>query len=424
MANMCVVGLQWGDEGKGKIIDLCTEEFDVIVRYQGGNNAGHTVVVGNDKFVLHLVPSGVLHEGKLNVIGNGVVFDPPEFLQEVEGLRERGIEIGENLKVSDRTHVVLPYHKVLDRLREKSLGGKEIGTTGRGIGPCYTDKMARCGFRLAELLDPPHFREKLKWVVEEKNAEITSRYGADPVSYEEIADSCAVHAEALRPFVTDTITLLAEKIREEASILFEGAQGSLLDVDFGTYPFVSSSNASSCGVAAGAGVPAKAVGKILGIMKAYATRVGAGPFPTELTGALGEALREKGGEFGATTGRPRRCGWFDAVAVKHAATLNGVDSVALMKLDVLSGQETLRIGTGYQLNGECFSHFPANTALLDEVEPQYVEVPGWEDDITSARTLSDLPSGAAAYVRALEDAVGLKIEMVSVGSERGQTIRV
>ncbi|NOZ23669.1 MAG: adenylosuccinate synthase [Planctomycetes bacterium] len=421
---MSVVGMQWGDEGKGKIIDLCTEEFDVIVRYQGGSNAGHTVVVGEKKFVLHLVPSGILHERKLCVVGNGVAFDPPLFIEEMEGLRREGVEIKDNLKVSDRAHVVFPYHKVLDQLGDGRGGDPKIGTTGRGIGPCYTDKMARCGFRVAELLDGEHFREKLKWVLEAKNLEIRTRYEQDPLSYDEIADTFSGYAETIRPFVADTVTLLDQEMKRGARILFEGAQGSLLDVDFGTYPFISSSNASACGVSVGAGVPPRAVGKVLGIMKAYTTRVGEGPFPTELTGDHGEELRQKGGEFGATTGRPRRCGWLDAVAVRHAATINGAANVALTKLDVLSGQKNVNICTAYRCNGETLTHFPANTAVLDHVEPVYETFSGWDEDICGARKFSDLPSEAGAYVRAIEDAVELDVEIISVGSERDEIIRV
>ncbi|MEW6357435.1 MAG: adenylosuccinate synthase [Planctomycetota bacterium] len=423
-SNMSVVGLQWGDEGKGKIIDLCTEEFDVVVRYQGGSNAGHTVVVGGKKFVLHLVPSGILHERKLCVVGNGVAFDPPLFLQEVEDLRRQGVAIEGNLKVSDRAHVVFPYHKILDQLNENNNSNNKIGTTGRGIGPCYTDKMARCGFRVAELLDTRHFREKLKWVLEKKNQQISMLCGKDRLSYDEIAAGYAEYAEAVRPFVTDTVTLLAQEMKRGARILFEGAQGSLLDVDFGTYPFISSSSASACGVPAGAGVPPRDVGKVLGIMKAYITRVGEGPFPTELTGEMGQQLRENGGEFGATTGRPRRCGWFDAVAVRHAATINGADAAALTKLDVLSGQKEVKICTAYQCNNKTLTHFPANTVMLSDVEPIYEVFPGWDEEIRNARKFSDLPSEAGAYVRALEDAVELDVEIISVGSERDEIIRV
>lgn len=424
MSNLCVVGLQWGDEGKGKIIDLCTRRFDVVVRYQGGSNAGHTVVVGDQKFVLHLIPSGILHEGKLNVIGNGVVLDPVVFFEEVSALRSRGVTVGENLKVSDRAHVVFPYHKALDQLREKDSAGKAIGTTGRGIGPCYADKMARCGFRVADILDGRRFAERLKWVVKEKNKEIVGRYGGKPVSCAQIAETYRSYAEQLKPFVADTVVLLAEQMKKGARLLFEGAQGSLLDVDFGTYPFITSSSASCGGAAAGAGVPPRAIHKVLGIMKAYTTRVGGGPFPTELNDKLGEDLRQKGGEFGATTGRPRRCGWFDAVAVRHAGVLNGVDTVALMKLDVLAGQETLKICVGYKHGRETLTRFPANTAILSEIEPVYLEMPGWRDEIRSARKLSDLPKETRNYVRALEDSVDLKVEIISVGSERDEVIRV
>ena len=424
MANMCVVGLQWGDEGKGKIIDILARGFDVVARYQGGSNAGHTVVIGKDKFVLHLIPSGILHEGKTCVIGNGVALDPSLLLKEIDELRARGIRVADNLYVSDRAHAVMPYHKALDQVWDQARAdGKKIGSTGRGIGPCYTDKMSRSGIRMADLYDSGVFAEKLKQNLDQKNAIISGALGK-ALSLEEIQKEYAGYAERLRPHVCDTVELMAGFLRSGKRILFEGAQGSLLDVDFGTYPFVTSSTATACGVSAGLGVPPRHVGHILGVMKAYTTRVGGGPFPTELNDRIGENLRTRGGEFGATTGRPRRCGWFDAVAARYAAMVNGVDTIALTKLDVLGGEERIKVCTGYKIDGEVTRRFPANTALLDRVEPVYEEFGGWGEDLSGTTRFSDLPKAAQAYVRSIEEVIGLRIEMVSVGKDRAQVIRL
>jgi adenylosuccinate synthase len=429
MANMCVVGLQWGDEGKGKIIDILARSFDVVARYQGGSNAGHTVVIGKDKFVLHLIPSGILHDGKTCVIGNGVAVDPGLLLQEIDELRARGVKVSNNLFISDRAHVVLPYHKTLDQLSDQAKReGKKIGSTGRGIGPCYTDKMSRCGIRVAELYDPDLFREKLRDNLERNNGLIAAQSAkgapAETLSLEAVQKQYLDFAERLRPLVCDTVELMAEFIRSGKRILFEGAQGSLLDVDFGTYPFITSSNATACGVATGLGVPPKHVGHILGVMKAYTTRVGGGPFPTELHEGVGERLRTRGGEYGATTGRPRRCGWFDAVAARYATLVNGVDTIALTKLDVLGGEERIKVCVGYKIDGQVTRRFPANTALLDRVQPVYEEFEGWGEDLSGITRFSDLPRAAQAYVRVIEDVIGLRIEMVSVGKERTQVIRL
>jgi len=421
MDNLCVVGLQWGDEGKGKIVDAVAEKFDIIVRYQGGSNAGHTVVVDGDKFVLHLIPSGILHPGKLCVIGNGVVVDPGTLLAEVTELRRRGVHVGENLAVSGRAHVVLPYHKLLDRLDERK--GRKIGTTGRGIGPCYADKMSRTGIRMVELLDPETFRERLRVNVEQKNRILQLLHGQQPLSFENVLDEYLGYARELRDLVKDTVTLLNRACREGKRILFEGAQGALLDVDFGTYPYISCSNASASGAATGTGLPPKAISRVLGIMKAYCTRVGEGPFMTELDDPIGGLLRERGGEYGATTGRPRRCGWFDAVAVRHAATLCGADSLALTKLDVLTGLKDIRIAVNYQLNGKRIDVLPADCRLLSGCTPVYRSYPGWEEDISRCRHFEALPPQARAYVRALEEEVGVPINFISVGQDRNAVIR-
>lgn len=423
MNNMCIVGLQWGDEGKGKIVDAFCGEFDLIVRYQGGSNAGHTVVVDGEKFVLHLIPSGILHAGKLCIIGNGVVVDPASLQAEMDELSGRGINVSENLAISDRAHMVLPYHKTLDKLQESDAGGRKIGTTGRGIGPCYTDKFSRVGIRMGELLNADRFTERLRANVKQKNRVITKLYGGEPVSFEAILEEYLAYAEKLRPMIRDTVTLINQAEKAGKRILFEGAQGALLDVDFGTYPYISSSSASAAGVSAGTGIAPKSVGKVLGIVKAYCTRVGEGPFMTELDNELGASLREKGGEFGATTGRPRRCGWFDAVAVRHTAAVCGADSLALTKLDVLSGLREISIAVNYNLNGAAYDAVPADAEAVAACEPQYVSFPGWEEDITGCRRFSDLPANAQAYVNALEQHTGVPVSFIGVGCARDAVIK-
>ena len=424
MANTCVIGLQWGDEGKGKIIDILAKDYDIIVRYQGGGNAGHTLIIGDEKFIFHLIPSGILHPDKKCVIGNGIVFDPRLFLDEVAGLSKRNISVNGNLFVSDRAHVVFPYHKKLDLLIEKQKGNSMIGTTGRGIGPCYTDKVARDGIRVAELLHKEHFKEKLKKTVEEKNRLFVDLYKDEPVSWEEIYEEYCVYAEKISPFVCDTVDLMAKAIDDNKKILFEGAQGALLDVDFGTYPYTTSSNASAGGVSPGIGVSPKQIHDIIGITKAYATRVGSGPFPTEIDGEQGEHIRKKGGEFGSTTGRPRRCGWFDAVAIRHSVRISGVDSLIVTKLDVLDDQETIRICTGYKSYEKVYHNFPADLDVLENCEPIYEEVSGWMEDTSNVRDVKDLPGKAMDYIRKIEEIIGLKVKMVSVGPERLQIISI
>jgi len=424
VSNTCIIGLQWGDEGKGKIVDVLARDYDIIARYQGGGNAGHTLVINNEKFIFHLIPSGILHPGKMCIIGNGVVIDPGLFLEEISELSKRDTgEVG-SLFISDRAHLVFPYHKELDLLIEKRKGDSMIGTTGRGIGPCYTDKIARSGIRVVELYHKEYFKEKLKKNVEEKNKLFNNVYDAGSVSWEKIYDEYCDYAEKLRPFVRDTVELMANAARENKRILFEGAQGVLLDVDFGTYPFATSSNAGVAGVLSGLGVPPSQVHKVFGVMKAYSTRVGSGPYPTEIDGELSEHIRSRGGEYGATTGRSRRCGWFDVVAVRHSVKINGVDSAVITKLDVLDDRETLRICTGYRSGNRVYDNFPADLNVLTDCEPIYDEVPGWNEDTSKVRKAEDLPRNAIQYIQTIERYLGLKIEMVSVGPERSQCIRI
>jgi len=424
MSNTCVIGLQWGDEGKGKIIDILAKDYDVVVRYQGGGNAGHTLIIGDEKYIFHLIPSGILHPDKKCVIGNGIVLDPKLFLDEIEGLSKRNINVSGNLFVSDRAHVVLPYHKKLDLLIEKQKGVSMIGTTGRGIGPCYTDKIARTGIRIAELLNKDQFKEKLKIIVEEKNRLFVNLYNDEPLSWEDIYEEYSAYADKISPFVCDTVDLIARAVEDNKKILFEGAQGTLLDVDFGTYPYTTSSNTVAGGVSSGLGVSPKQIHNIIGITKAYTTRVGSGPFPTEVDGEQGEHIRKKGGEFGSTTGRPRRCGWFDAVAIQHSIRISGVDSLIVTKLDVLDDQETIRICTGYKYENKVYKNFPADIETLNNCEPVYEEVSGWREDTTEVRSVDGLPEKARSYIGTIESIVGVKVGMVSVGPERLQIISI
>ncbi|GJQ58078.1 MAG: adenylosuccinate synthase [Candidatus Scalindua sp. AMX11] len=423
MSNTCIIGLQWGDEGKGKIIDVLANEYDIIARYQGGGNAGHTLVINSEKFVFHLIPSGILHAGKKCVIGNGVVIDPCLLLEEIAGLNKRDTgEIG-NLFISDRAHIVFPYHKKLDLLIEKQKGDLMIGTTGRGIGPCYTDKIARTGIRVTELYHKEYFKDKLKKNIEEKNRLFVNVYNAEPTSWEEVYKEYSDYAERLRPYVCDTLELMANAARDNEKILFEGAQGTLLDVDFGTYPFATSSNTGASGALSGLGVPPHRVHKVFGVMKAYSTRVGSGPFPTEIEGEEGDQIRAKGGEYGATTGRSRRCGWFDGVATRHSVRINGVDSAVITKLDVLDDRETLKICTGYRSGNKVYENFPADLNILSDCEPVYEELPGWMADTSQVREVRGLPQNAVHYIQTIERYLGLKIEMISVGPERSQIMR-
>lgn len=423
MANVVVVGAQWGDEGKGKVVDIYTEHADDIVRYQGGNNAGHTLVVGNEKIVLHLIPSGILHEGKRCIIGNGVVLDPEVFIKEITKLKESGrIRDDSCLLLSESLHIIMPYHKRIDIAREAKSGDKKIGTTGRGIGPCYEDKIGRRGIRLMDLLDPDTFALKLREFLEEKNFILEKFLGEPPCDFGEIFAEYQGYASILRTYVADTALILNKDLKAGKNALFEGAQGTLLDVDHGTYPFVTSSSTCAGGACTGAGVSPREINEIIGISKAYVTRVGSGPFPTELLDDVGEQLRRTGAEFGATTGRPRRCGWFDAMVIRFAVRVNGLTGIALTKLDVLSDFDSIKICTGYTLGGKVLETLPAALELFEKCEPIYEVLPGWKQDITGIRSFEELPAAARSYVRRLEELAGCQIVLVSVGPRRDQTI--
>jgi len=425
MSTVIVVGVQWGDEGKGKVVDILARDADIIVRFGGGNNAGHTLLVGEQKTVLHLIPSGVLHQGKICVIANGVVVDPEVLVSELTALRARGYLTDDAcLKISDEAHLIMPYHKAIDLARERLRGKGEIGTTGRGIGPTYEDKMARTGIRFVDLLEEETFREKLERNLEEKNIYLRSILKEQAMEFDVIYDAYRRYGDRLRRYVTDTALYLHDAIDAGRRILFEGAQGTMLDVDHGTYPYVTSSNTVAGAVCAGAGIGLQEARSIVGICKAYTTRVGNGPFPTEERGPIGERLRETGDEFGATTGRPRRCGWFDAVLVRQAARLNGLTGIALTKLDVLTGMDPLRICIAYRANGERFTRVPASTRLLDAAVPEYEEMPGWTTPLSAARTVAELPANARRYVARLEELTATPITMISVGAEREDTIVV
>jgi adenylosuccinate synthase len=423
MACTCVVGLQWGDEAKGKIVDLLTDRHDFVVRYNGGANAGHTIVCNGQTFKFSLLPTGLLRPKIRSVIANGVVVYPPRFLEEVDDLRQAGVTVGDNLAVSDHAHVIFPYHMEEERLNEQGSDGG-IGTTGRGIGPCYQDKVGRiCGIRVGELLYPDHLRERLRVIVARKNQLLRALsssarvFDADVVCAEYLG-----HAERMRPFITDTVRLLHDAIRQGKSVLFEAAQGSLLDVDHGTYPYVTSSNSSVAGVWSGSGVPARQLTKVVGVIKAYTTRVGRGPFPTELNDSIGEQIRKTGREYGTVTGRPRRCGWFDALATRYTTTLAGADELAVMLLDVLSELDELRICTAYELDGKRVEHFPSDSFLLERCKPVYETLPGWRTDVSKMRNQSELPANARRYVDRLSQLLGVPVTIISVGPDRVQTI--
>ena len=421
MPNTILIGAQWGDEGKGKIIDVLTERADWVVRPQGGNNAGHTVEIGEEKFVLHLVPSGILHEGKRCVIGNGVVLDPVALVEEIKGVEARGISVAGRLFISDRAHVVFPYHRMLDAQGEaRRAKGDQIGTTQRGIGPTYADKAARFGLRMCDLVDP-EFPALLKSRVEDKNR-ILAAMGAPVVAYEEVLAATRKAMEVLGPLTCDVIPLLHAAAERGESLLFEGAQGIMLDLDFGTYPYVTSSNAGAGGACTGSGFPPGLVDHVVGVLKAYTTRVGEGPFPSELTDAVGEELRRVGREFGATTGRPRRCGWFDAVVARHAVLTCGVDEWALTKLDVLDGFATIRICTAYELDGRRIDHFPANVREVARCRPVYEDVPGWQASTREVTRFADLPENAKRYVARLERITGVPVGILSLGPRRESTL--
>ncbi|GAA0860299.1 adenylosuccinate synthase [Clostridium nitritogenes] len=425
MSAFIVIGAQWGDEGKGKMTDYLAEEADVVVRFQGGNNAGHTVVVGDKEYKLRLIPSGILYDDKTNVIGNGVVVDPKALFEEIEYLEGVGVKVTpEKLIISDRAHLIMPYHKVLDKLKEKARGKNDIGTTGRGIGPCYTDKFERCGIRVCDLMHENVFREKLEQNIEAKNAYITKVLGGEPLNYEEILKEYLELAKKLRPFVADTSVKVYDSILADKTVLFEGAQGMLLDIDYGTYPYVTSSNTTAGGVASGSGIGPRMITNAVGIAKAYTTRVGKGPFPTELDNEVGEWIREKGHEYGVNTGRSRRCGWLDLVILKTSVRVSGLTSLAVTKIDTLAGLDKIKVCVGYKFNGEIIDYFPASLEDLALCEPVYEEFDGWDDSVANARSYDELPENAKKYIERIEEFTGTRVSIVSVGPKRDQTMRV
>jgi adenylosuccinate synthase len=425
MPATVVIGTQWGDEGKGKIVDLLAAGADVVVRFHGGNNAGHTLVVNGEKTVLNLIPAGVLHPGRICVMGPGVVIDPAVLTGEIDALRARGY-LAEDawLRISEQAHLIMPYHRAIDRARERLRGAGKIGTTGRGIGPAYEDKMARTGIRVGDLFDEAGFREALARNLREKNGYLEAILGEPPLSFAEIYAAYTAFAARLRPFVTDTGAELRTALRARRRVLLEGAHGMMLDVDHGTYPFVTSSSVVAAAAAGGAGLPLRAIDRVIGIAKAYTTRVGSGPFPTELVDALGDRLRADGDEYGSTTGRPRRCGWFDAVVVRHAVALSGVDGLALTKLDVLTGIDPLRVCVAYELGGRRLELPPATQRAWAEVRPLYEDLPGWHEPLRGARAVGDLPASARRYVARLEALAGAPVALLSVGAPREETIRL
>ena len=422
MSNIVIVGAQWGDEGKGKIVDLLTRYADIVVRFQGGNNAGHTVFLKDQKFVFHLVPSGVLYEGKICVIGNGVVVDPAVFIQEMNELKQRGyLRDDSQLMISEEAHLILPYHRRIDVAKDRVF---KIGTTGRGIGPAYEDKVARCGIRMVDLLDEKTFRAKLEANLLQKNAYLVEILKEKGFEFSEILNEYSGYRDKLERYVKDTSSFLYEESRKGRRILFEGAQGALLDLDHGTYPFVTSSNTVASNACAGSGIGPTMIDSVVGVAKAYTTRVGEGPFPTELQDDMGQKLREKGGEYGATTGRPRRCGWFDAVVVNHAIRVNGIKELTITKLDVLNDFGKIKICVGYRVNGKIIHQVPSNADHLANVVPVYEELEGWNADIRGVREISGLPQKAQQYLRRIEALTGASIGMVSTGSERDETMGV
>lgn len=423
MANVIVVGTQWGDEGKGKLVDLLTEFAHVIVRFQGGSNAGHTVVVGENEFIFHQLPSGILHEQKRCIVGGGVVIDPETLLEEIEGIKAKGFfKSDDALLISEKAHIVMPYHKRIDLARERKRGADKIGTTGRGIGPAYQDKVARVGIRLVDLVEEEIFREKLERNLEEKNIYLVNYLEDEGFVFQDLYDRYRKLGEKISRYMANTSHVIDREIQEGKDVLFEGAQGALLDVDHGTYPYVTSSNTVAGAACVGSGVGPMSIDRVMGVTKAYTTRVGGGPFPTELKDHTGNHLREKGGEYGATTGRPRRCGWFDAVVVRHASRLSGLTDIAITKLDVLEGLKTIKICTAYKHKGKTIQEFPASLRVQQACDPVYEEVKGWDEDIQMIKDLNDLPSNAQKYIKLIEQLVGVNVCMVSLGNERGQTL--
>jgi adenylosuccinate synthase len=423
LPNIVVVGTQWGDEGKGRIVDLIAERVHIVARYQGGSNAGHTIVTDGETLVLHHIPSGILREGKLSVIGNGVVVDPKVLLEEIETIKSLGYKVDEdNLKLSDGAHIVMPYHKEIDLAREERMGSSKIGTTGRGIGPVYEDKAARRGIRFSDLIEPESFSARLQATLEERNMYITRVFERNPLDFDRIYEDYTAYGKKLKPFVTDTSKVLNDAISQGKSILFEGAQGALLDVDFGTYPYVTSSSAGAGGACTGTGVSPTKIDLVMGVAKAYTTRVGEGPFPSEVTGDLGVKLRELGNEYGATTGRPRRCGWFDSVALRYSAMVNGVSGLAITKLDVLSSLDKVKISVGYRYKGELLTEFPTSTEVLKHCTPVVEEVDGWQRELNNVKDISSLPFNARLYLERIEETTGIPIWILSIGPSREKVI--
>ena len=423
MPNTVVIGAQWGDEGKGKIIDILAKKSNYVVRFQGGNNAGHTVVVKDKKFILHLIPSGILHKGKICIIGNGVVIDPKALLDEIDKLKKEGIAVSKkNLMIDEKAHVIFPYHKILDSLKEENKGATKIGTTKRGIGPCYTDKAARCGIRICDLVEPEIFKVKLQANLKEKNKVFKKTYNFKGFSYKAILKEYLEYARRIKPLVGNCSVVLNEAVVNKKNILLEGAQGTLLDVDFGTYPFVTSSNASVGGAFTGTGLGPTNIDRVIGVIKAYTTRVGEGPLPTVFPDDILVKVRNKGEEFGATTGRPRRCGWFDAVVGRHSALVNGLNDIIVTKLDVLDELKEIKICTGYKYQGRVYKNMPANVEILQKCKPVYEKHKGWLKDISKSKKYSDLPKEARSYLRRISELCGVGIYMVSVGSKRSQIL--
>ncbi|MFH1955055.1 MAG: adenylosuccinate synthase [Pseudomonadota bacterium] len=425
MPNIVVVGTQWGDEGKGKVVDLLTARSDLVVRFQGGNNAGHTLVVDGKQFIFHIIPSGILYEDKKCLIGNGLVVDPGVLLDEIAKLKAAGISVGpERLSLSDKAHIIMPYHKAIDLAREAAKGKAKLGTTGRGIGPCYEDKVARIGVRAVDLTDPEVLEEKVRINLKEKNFFLEKFLGAEPLDAQPMLDSYLAMGEKLGPFITDVSVELDEALKNQKNILFEGAQGTHLDIDHGTFPYVTSSNPVAGSACAGAGIGPKQLHHVVGIVKAYTTRVGAGPFVTELEDETGDYIQERGKEFGATTGRRRRCGWLDLVVVGDSVRLNGLDSLAITKLDILTGLKSLKICVGYEIDGKKVRQRPTSLKRMAAAIPVYEEMPGWQDDISGAKEIGQLPEAARAYINAIETITRVPVSIVSVGPGRNETIIV
>ena len=422
MPNIVVVGTQWGDEGKGKVVDIITPHVNVVVRFSGGNNAGHTVVVGREKYVLHTIPSGILHNGCRCVVGCGVVIDPGSLIEEMESLVQRGVTLDGNLYISKNAHLIMPYHPALDRASDAKRGARRIGTTGKGVGPAYVDKAARVGIRMADLLDERLFREKLEFNLSIKNRLLREFYDAETFGVEAILNQYLRYAGWLAPYITDTALLLHKWIDSGYSVLFEGAQATMLDIDHGTYPYITSSTTTAGGAAPGTGVPPTKIHGVLGVAKAYSTRVGEGPFPTEMTGVLAEQIRARGNEYGSTTGRPRRCGWFDGVVLRYAVRINGCETVALTKLDVLDQCETVKVCTGYRWRGDIITDFPEEETAMAELTPVYEEISGWMSSTVGAKNEADLPAKARRYLERLEELIGVPFCLISTGAQRDETI--